>query len=478
MPLIDTSSLDVVEKPEIVFGLVAAVGTPLNGVCKILEEEMEARQYTLETIRLSRFLREKYLCFKTPIHKDINEDLNEYERLNILMDRGNELRSSTSSNEILALLASAEINSKRPNEEPYFLSGKAFLLHQLKHPDEVLWLRKIYGSAFHLIGVYSSEESRQNNLRRHHGMNKEQVKQVIERDEGEEEEYGQKLRDTFYLADFFVEEKGNDQNYVVGQVRRYLKLLFAEEIITPVMDEYGMQLAYTASLRSADLSRQVGAAILNSYGEVISLGANEVPAPGGGQYWENSQDDHRDFKKGHDSNTKKRMEILTELLSVIEKEYETRLSRITPAKLKGTQFMNIMEYGRSVHAEMEAISSAARLGLSIRNCILYTTTFPCHNCAKHIVGVGIKRVVYIEPYPKSLAKDLHDDAIIFPEDNKRNENKVKFEPFVGVAPKKYWKLFSTQTEEGEKLERKDMEGAGCLKVIKRRANAGGEDNQF
>ncbi|MDN3612645.1 hypothetical protein QWZ16_23945 [Vibrio ostreicida] len=26
--------------------------------------------------------------------------------------------------------------------------------------------------------------------------------------------------------------------------------------------------------------------------------------------------------------------------------------------------------------------------------------FPCHNCAKHIVASGIKRVVYVEPYPK------------------------------------------------------------------------------
>ncbi|NLA24707.1 MAG: dCMP deaminase family protein, partial [Bacteroidales bacterium] len=421
-------------------------------VSQMLKYEMEARHYTLDEIRLSKFLERGYICYQTPICNN-----NEHDRLNSLMDRGNELRNLSGSNEILALLASAEINSKRPEEMP-FLSGSSFLLRQLKHPDEVLWLRKIYGSAFHLIGVYSSETSRRNNLNRHCGMNSEQVQQVIERDEGEEEEYGQKLRDTFYLADFFIEEVGDGQEVVANQLKRYLNLLFAEGMVSPTKDEYGMQLAYTAALRSTDLARQVGAAILNSYGEVVSIGANEVPAPGGGQYWGDSGEDHRDFKEGYDSNVKKIREILSELLSIIEKEYETELSEITPSKLKGTQFMNITEYGRSVHAEMEALLSAGRIGSSTKGCILYTTTFPCHNCAKHIVGAGIKRVVYIEPYPKSLAKDLHHDAIVFPENDNANSSKVRFEPFVGVAPKKYWILFSNQSVEGEKLERKDKEG--------------------
>ena len=30
---------------------------------------------------------------------------------------------------------------------------------------------------------------------------------------------------------------------------------------------------------------------------------------------------------------------------------------------------------------------------------------------KHILAAGIKRVVYIEPYPKSRAKDLHQNEI-------------------------------------------------------------------
>ena len=79
--------------------------------------------------------------------------------------------------------------------------------------------------------------------------------------------------------------------------------------------------------------------------------------------------------------------------------------------LKGIRIMQPLEYGRAVHAEMAAIVEAAVRGVPIRGGTLYTTTFPCHECARHIIAAGIARVVFIEPYPKSLAAQLHDDSI-------------------------------------------------------------------
>ena len=55
--------------------------------------------------------------------------------------------------------------------------------------------------------------------------------------------------------------------------------------------------------------------------------------------------------------------------------------------------------------------SCARNGISTERTSLFTTTFPCHVCAKHIVGAGITRVVYVEPYPKNRALELHQDSI-------------------------------------------------------------------
>lgn len=128
------------------------------------------------------------------------------------------------------------------------------------------------------------------------------------------------------------------------------------------------------------------------------------------------------------------------------------------AKLKPTRVMNLTEFTRAVHAEMEALSSATRTGVSVRGATLYTTTFPCHGCAKHIVVAGITRVVYVEPYPKSLAIDLHNDSIAVEEQQEGEQPKVRFVPFVGIAPRRYDALFSTTTQEGTRIRRKDAAG--------------------
>jgi hypothetical protein len=63
-----------------------------------------------------------------------------------------------------------------------------------------------------------------------------------------------------------------------------------------------------------------------------------------------------------------------------------------------------------------AISDAARLGRATKHATLFCTTFPCHICTKHIVAAGIDRVVFLEPYPKSLSQKLHGDSITFETD--------------------------------------------------------------
>jgi len=71
-------------------------------------------------------------------------------------------------------------------------------------------------------------------------------------------------------------------------------------------------------------------------------------------------------------------------------------------------------------------------------------------CAKHIIAAGIKRVVYIEPFPKSYAEQLHSDAIII--GRVKAEDRVVFEPFIGISPFRYRDLF------GRDQKRKDDDG--------------------
>jgi deoxycytidylate deaminase len=101
--------------------------------------------------------------------------------------------------------------------------------------------------------------------------------------------------------------------------------------------------------------------------------------------------------------------------------------------------MDLLEFGRDIHAEMSAICDAARNGLSLGGSSLYTTTFPCHLCAKHIVASGIRRVVYLEPYPKSYAQELHEDSIEV--EGNADTKRVNFAPFIGISPYRYRDLF-------------------------------------
>jgi cytidine deaminase len=214
-----------------------------------------------------------------------------------------------------------------------------------------------------------------------------------------------------------------------------------------------MYTAKSASLRSSDLSRQVGAAIFRVTGEVVTLGCNEVPKAGGGTYWPDDPGDARDFKKGFDPNEHQKLEILVNLLHSLKEgghlaqsltdlpnaEAVGRKLLEESAEVKDSKLMDIIEFGRIIHAEMSAICDAARRGVSIDGTTLYCTTFPCHLCAKHIVASGICRVVYLEPYPKSYAEKLHADSIEVETDT--GARKVLFEPFIGVSPYRYRDLF-------------------------------------
>jgi deoxycytidylate deaminase len=462
------------EHPELFFGVVAAVGTPLDeSFVPHLIERLKTHGYTdVPVIRVSDLLKDLNLKSQSP-----QEHAREYDRLSMLMNRGDELRKETGRPEALALLATATIRARRPSQGDRKLPRQAFIIRQLKHRDEVLWLRHTYGSAFYLIGLYSPHASRKAYLKTYRdGMSDTEAEHLMKRDEEEDEPTGQQVRQTFHLADVFIETSSTASVY--SQVDRFVDLLFGQGFVSPTKHEYGMYLAHAAALRSLDLSRQVGAAILDDQADVLALGTNEVPAAKGGQYWgEEGEPDHRDYKD-KDFNEFKKREIIQEIIERLE-AMQARVSGGTgyTAKqreefidqLESTRIADLIEFGRAVHAEMEALLSAVRRGISVRDTRLYTTTFPCHNCAKHIVGAGIRQVFYIEPYPKSLAGDMYPDSIGFTDLRGLEDgtsvrivalprDKVWFTPFVGIAPRRYSALFSNLSEHGERKKRKEKGG--------------------
>ncbi|MFH0851324.1 MAG: dCMP deaminase family protein [Candidatus Peregrinibacteria bacterium] len=64
------------------------------------------------------------------------------------------------------------------------------------------------------------------------------------------------------------------------------------------------------------------------------------------------------------------------------------------------------EICRGTHAEQNAITQAAKFGISIEGSTLYCNTFPCVICAKMILNAGIETVVYDSDYDDPLSKEI------------------------------------------------------------------------
>lgn len=146
-------------------------------------------------------------------------------------------------------------------------------------------------------------------------------------------------------------------------------------------------------------------------------------------------------------------EIAARVAAVLRKTNVEAPVEAVAAACRDTALFDITEFGRAVHAEMDALLAAARAGISTLDATLYCTTFPCHNCTKHIVASGISRVVYVEPYPKSQAERLHGDAISVGT-HQADDVRVRYEPFLGVGPRRYMDLFSMRVGDGYPLRRK------------------------
>lgn len=463
------------EDAELVFGVVYAAGTHIEPIVDALKDYIRRFGYSPQEVRISDYIRKRL--------KIAVSDKSEADRIESLIKGGNQICRETKRKDFLALAAVAEIAEHReqePDGSPKPRPRTAYIIRSLKRPEEASALRQIYHPAFYQISVFASEDERLKYLVERKGVVVERAKNIIEKDQREQDdEYGQRTRDTFHRADVFVEGP--------NELKRFLDLIFGAPFTTPNRDEHAMLMAASASLRSAQYGRQVGAAITNELGEILALGCNKVPRAGGGLYWPGDPESSRDHERASptDSNDEAKLEIEQEVISKFSGAVDSAVNRaveqigegllanrlkeifveelkLKPGTLRSTKIFEITEYGRAVHAEMDALLNCANAGVIPKGGTLFTTAFPCHNCTRHIIAAGIARVVYIEPYPKSRAVDLHGDAIHLgrnedrrePEGS-RDESKIPFVPFVGIGPRRFFNLFSMDLmSSGYALERK------------------------
>ena len=467
------AKFDARRSAELVIALAGPIGCGISGVADALEERLKERGYVdVVRIKLSEFLESaiKENLISIPV-EDAKKSAR-YNRYRSLQEAGKELRRKTGNPAVLAEFAAKKISldrlkrngvSQDQAEGPIVPLRVAYIIDQVKRPEEISLLRALYRNLFYLAGVTRIYNKREAALVAE-TIRKDEVDGLMEIDRMEDGSDGQQLDKTLFLADYFIRNDSMAADDKQTKLNRFLNLVHGDQSVTPTDVETGMFAAYSASLRSACLSRQVGAAITAKSGEVIATGCNDVPMAGGGLYSHSSGTSdmrciHKEGRLCFNDLHKRKLQsavgaIIDRVLTTDEEDmaeggeaitlHAARRQKLLDAIYKETRIKDLIEYSRSVHAEMDAIVSVARIGgTSLQDATLYTTTFPCHNCARHIVASGIMKVFYVEPYEKSLAKELHDDAIAFEiEESKETKPKrVEFLHFEGVAPRQFHNMF-------------------------------------
>jgi deoxycytidylate deaminase len=459
----NNSKYDIIKThtEEIVIALCGTIGSPLHKVAETIKTCIEQKySYECNIIRLSSFI-EKSIPFSLT-------GLTKFDRLNKLIEGGNDLREKYGTR-ILSELAinSIALHRTAKNNDPTEAASKpnrvCHIIDSIKNDEELEILKLVYGNIFYCIGV-SSPISLRESVFLSYDMSPGQFYQLIDRDSGEEINYGQRVNNTFPQSDYFLRIDDLSVDKYKTKIDRFFDLIFNTKITTPNQSETAMYLAATAACNSSCLSRQVGAAITDSNGELISIGWNDVPTYGGNlysfydinkrQYIPDARCMNWDEKKCYNDHHKS--QLISEIVENLSKNkyIEDNAKKDVENIIKKSKIGELIEFSRSIHAEMHAIIIGSQLaGDRMKGGKLYCTTYPCHNCARHIIVAGIEEVYYIEPYRKSLATKLHSDAIT---EKENEENKVKLLPFEGVAPNLYYKLFK-MIEDSRKINGKSLE---------------------
>jgi len=392
----------------LVVGLTGSFGSGCGYLC---ENILKARGFGI--VSLGSILQDEY-------RKTTNKDPNKATRTE-KQAFGDEMRQKHGS-DFFARQAMELVRARKADHAQWAIKS-------IRNPAEVGCFRTA-SQRFFLLGVAADRETRWKRVRRDYKDNLAAFEDDDIRDTGRDSPlHGQRVGDCFAEADIVLDNRKNFQavgneefREFAGLVNGYIGLvehpLSRQEPLS--RREHLMSMAYAASQESHCLKRKVGAVIVDRFGNVISSGFNEVPRQS------------RPCKSQHG---KCYRDVAWELFwpKLTEMLPEATTKQADLKRLFRRNF-KILDYCQSLHAEENAIVNLARNGRSVPldECVLYTTTYPCRMCANKIVNLGIKLVVFLEPYPDEESYIILDTA------------GVKQEMFQGVTFKSYFRLYGEQ----------------------------------
>jgi deoxycytidylate deaminase len=87
-----------------------------------------------------------------------------------------------------------------------------------------------------------------------------------------------------------------------------------------------------------------------------------------------------------------------------------------------------------VHAEQNALLTAARFGIAVQGATIYTTLSPCFTCLKEAVQAGIGRVVFEMKYEANYSPSIAGQYELMIDQLRSLGGEFAYEPLGGVTP--------------------------------------------
>ncbi len=376
-----------------VIGLTGAFGSGCTTAAYLLRDQ---RGFT--AIRLSELIREKWQ------QRSLQDDVEQLATRQDLQQLGDELREKYGPGVL------AEEAAKRIQDETKG-SKQSFVIDGIRNTHEIRVLQDFFGYKFTLVAVMADGDARWQRIGAVAYTNKAFTMQDFllddARDRDEEIPTGQQVELCIDRADAVID---NSSAVTLGQYQK--KVLELADLVAgkkprrATTDEIFMNIAYTAALSSKCIKRNVGAVIVGAGERIVGVGYNENPT-GTLPCIDEPEYENRCFR---DIVRNKHFKVLSERgvrcpvcgEPLADKQGPPwRCGRCAENKrktnLEALFFPDrALNWCTAIHAEVKAIFGA---GADARRSRLYTTTFPCFQCAEKIIEAGISAVQYTEAYP-------------------------------------------------------------------------------
>ena len=216
--------------PELVFGLAGPVGVDTAQITDVLADALAAVGYKSTNIKLTSEM------YRWNGDSPPNPGPDYFSAVTSKITYANQQRSDRCDQSIMARMAIRAIRRERARlsgSEEGVPEKTAYVVSQLKRPEEVETLRKVYGRQFILISAYSPEADRRAALAKKIKGSKQSLQEeheiyaladkLIARDAEESSAYGQRLRDTFHLGDVLVggAQRAEMETHIERFIRNY-----------------------------------------------------------------------------------------------------------------------------------------------------------------------------------------------------------------------------------------------------------------